>query len=180
MQNDVHTPSVRSVGSNDQTSGMRFWLAVVHRDHVRRGVDQGISQVNHGSKAGVAKLQPGDGLVYYSPRDGAVTGDGPDGAALQAFTAIGRVADGDPWQEAPVTMLGREEVRPWRRRVEYLDGVIEAPIAPLLPVLDLTRSTPNWGWIMRRGLLEVTAHDFAIISREMGIASEMGADTLVP
>jgi len=171
----VHTPSVRSVGSNDQTSGMRFWLAVVHRDHVRRGVDQGIAQVNHGSKVGVAKLQPGDGLVYYSPRDAY-----PEGAPLQAFTAIGRVADGDPWQAAPVTMLGRGEVRPWRRRVEYLDGVVEAPIAPLLSVLELTRSTPNWGWIMRRGLLELTANDFALISREMGVAPELGADTLVP
>ena len=161
--------SVRSVGSDDQTSGMRFWLAVVHRDHVRRGVEQGIAQVNHGSKAGVMKLQPGDGLVYYSPKDVY-----PDGVALQCFTAIGRVADGDPWQAAPVTMLGRGEVQPWRRRVEYLEGVVETPIAPLLPVLELTRSTPNWGWMMRRGLLEMTAHDFGLI------AHEMGADSLVP
>lgn len=145
---------------------MRFWLAVVHRDHVRRGVDQGIAQVNHGSKAGVAKLQPGDGLVYYSPRDAY-----PDGSPLQAFTAIGRVAVGDPWQAAPVKMFGRGDVRPWRRRVEYVDGVAETPIAPLLPVLELTRSTPNWGWLMRRGLLGVTAHDFATIAKEMGAAS---------
>jgi hypothetical protein len=153
---------------------MRFWLAVVHRDHVRRGVEQGIAQVNHGSKAGVAKLQPGDALVYYSPRDAAASDDRHEGASLQAFTAIGRVAEGEPWQAAPVAMLGRGEVRPWRRRVEYLDGVVETPIAPLLSVLDLTCSTPNWGWIMRRGLLEVTAHDFGLI------AHEMGADTLIP
>lgn len=179
LQNDMHMPSVRSVGSIDQTSGMRFWLAVVHRDHVRRGVEQGIAQVNHGSKAGVAKLQPGDGLVFYSPRDVAAPADGRDGTSLQAFTAIGRVADGDPWQAAPMMMGDRGEVSPWRRRVEYLDGVVDAPIAPLLSELELTRATPNWGWIMRRGLLEVTAHDFALISREMGVAHEMGADTLV-
>jgi hypothetical protein len=145
------------------------WLAVAHRDHVRRGVDQGIAQVNHGSKAGVAKLRPGDGLVYYSPKSTY-----PDGPALRTFTAIGRIADGDPWQAAPVSMGSRGEVSPWRRRVEYLDGAIEAKIEPLLAVLELTRSTPNWGWLMRRGLLELTDGDFAVIAREMG------ADTLVP
>jgi hypothetical protein len=148
---------------------MRFWLAVVHRDHVRRGVEQGIAQVNHGSKSGIARLHPGDGLVYYSPKDGY-----PDGAALRAFTAIGRVAEGGPWQAAPMAMGDRGGVAPWRRRVEYLDDVTEAPIEPLLPVLELTRSTPNWGWIMRRGLLELTAHDFGLI------AHEMGADSYVP
>lgn len=135
---------------------------------MRHGVEQGIAQVNHGSRAGILRLSPGDGLVYYSPKDVY-----PEGAALRAFTAIGRVADGEPWQAAPVTMLARGEVRPWRRRVEYLDGVGEVPIAPLLPVLDLTRDTPNWGWLMRRGLLELSASDFAVI------AHEMGADTLV-
>jgi Protein of unknown function DUF55. len=147
---------------------VRYWLGVVHRDHVRRGVDQGIAQLNHGSRAAIVRLEPGDGLVYYSPKDVY-----PDGRALRAFTAIGRVADGEPWQAAPMTMPGRGEVRPWRRRVEYLDGVVEAPIEPLLPVLDLTRDTPNWGWLMRRGVLELTSHDFGVI------ATEMGADSLV-
>jgi hypothetical protein len=147
---------------------VRYWLGVAHRDHVRHGVEQGIAQVNHGSRAGIQRLAPGDGLVYYSPRDAS-----PDGAALRAFTAIGRVADGDPWQGPAVTMAAKGEVRPWRRRVEYVDGAAETPILALLPVLDLTRDTPNWGWLMRRGLLELTARDFAVI------AGRMGADTLV-
>lgn len=144
---------------------MRYWLGVVHRDHVRRGVDQGIAQLNHGAKAPILRLAPGDGLVYYSPKDVY-----PDGSPLRAFTAIGRVADGEPWQAAPMTMM-HGEFAPWRRRVEYVDGVAEAPIAPLLPVLELTRATPNWGWLMRRGTLELTSHDFAVIASEMGAAS---------
>lgn len=144
---------------------MRYWLGVVHRDHVRRGVDQGIAQLNHGAKAPILRLAPGDGLVYYSPKDLY-----PEGRTLQRFTAIGRVADGEPWQAAPVAMLGKD-VSPWRRRVEYLDGVVEVPIGPLLPVLDLTRDTTNWGWLMRRGTLELTSHDFAVIAAEMGAAS---------
>lgn len=148
---------------------MKFWLGVVHRDHVRRGIELGIAQVNHGSRAGIERMKPGDGVVYYSPRDVF-----PDGVTLRAFTAIGRVADGEPWQGDPVTMATKGLVRPWRRSVEYADGVSEVAITPLLPVLDLTRDTPNWGWLMRRGLLELTAHDFGVIAREMG------ADTLVP
>lgn len=136
---------------------------------MRRGVEQGIAQVNHGSRAGIERMSPGDGLVYYSPRDAY-----PDGIALKAFTAIGVIADGEPWQGAPVTMLAKGAVRPWRRRVDYVEPVAEAPIAPLLPVLDLTRDTPNWGWLMRRGLLEVTSHDFGVIARQLG------ADTLDP
>lgn len=141
---------------------------MVQRDHVRSGVAQGIAQLSHGARAPIARLAPGDGLLYYSPKDAY-----PDGAPLRAFTAIGRVADGEPWQAAPVTMQARGEVRPWRRRVEYVDGVVEAPIGPLLPVLELTRDTPNWGWLLRRGTLEVTAHDFA------RVAEQMGADSLV-
>lgn len=147
---------------------MRYWLGVVHRDHVRRGVAEGIAQLNHGSRAAILRLSPGDGLVYYSPKDVY-----PDGRALQAFTAIGRVAEGEPWQAELVAMAGRE-VRPWRRRVDYAADIVEAPIAPLLPVLELTRDTPNWGWLMRRGVLEMSSHDFAVIARELGADSLVG------
>jgi hypothetical protein len=152
---------------------MRYWLGVVHRDHVRRGVDQGIAQLNHGSRAAIMRLSPGDGLVYYSPKDVLSSAEHAPGRPLRAFTAIGRVSDGAPWQAAPVAMGGRGDVAPWRRRVEYVDGVTEVPIGPLVSVLELTRATPNWGWLMRRGTLELTPHDFAVI------AGAMGADTLV-
>ncbi len=68
-----------SVGS--RLLRVRYWLAVVHRDHVRRGVEQGIAQVNHGSRAGIQRMSPGDGLVYYSPKDAY-----PEGSLLRAFT----------------------------------------------------------------------------------------------
>lgn len=147
---------------------MGNWLAVVSREHVRRGVDQGIVQTNHGAKAGVARMTQGDGLVFYSPRE-----DYPDGAPVRAFTAIGRIADGEPWQAAPMSMGARGTIAPWRRRVEYLEGTVDAPIAPLLGELELTRGTPNWGMLMRRGLLPLSDADFAAIARAMG------ADTLV-
>ena len=145
----------------------RYWLGVVQRAHVLRGVEWGIAQVNHGKRAGVQRMQPGDGFVYYSPKT-----DYPEGDPLREFTAIGIVADGDAYQAAadPNVMAG---LRPWRRAVRYSTRARPAPIAPLLPVLDLTRGNANWGYQLRRGHLEITKHDFDLI------AQEMGADELV-
>ena len=50
------------------------------------------------------------------------------------------------------------------------------PIAPLLEVLELTRGNRNWGFIMRRGQVEVTAHDFGVIATEMGANAAIGND----
>jgi hypothetical protein len=139
---------------------MRYWLGVVHREHVLRGVSLGIAQINHGSRAGVMRMQPGDGLVYYSPKTRY-----PDGDPLREFTAIGRIADGDAWQ------ADEGEWHPWRRRVEYDELAHPVPITPLLEVLELTRGNRNWGFTMRRGHVEVTSDDFATIAVEMGATS---------
>jgi EVE domain len=138
---------------------MRYWLGVVQREHVLRGVSLGIAQVNHGA-ASIRRFQPGDGLVYYSPKTAY-----PDGDPLREFTAIGRIAEGEPWQ------ADEGERHPWRRRVEFDESAHAVPIAPLLEVLELTRGNRNWGFIMRRGQVEVTAHDFGVIATEMGAAS---------
>jgi hypothetical protein len=138
---------------------MKYWIGVVQREHVLRGVSLGIAQTNHGA-ASIKRLQPGDGLVYYSPKTSY-----PDGDPLREFTAIGRIAEGDPWQ------ADEGERHPWRRRVEYDESAHPVSITPLLEVLELTRGNRNWGFIMRRGQVEVTEHDFATIAREMGAAS---------
>jgi hypothetical protein len=142
---------------------MRYWLGVVHRGHVLRGVSLGIAQTNHGAKAGVMRMQPGDGIVYYSPKTSY-----PDGPALREFTAIGRIADGEPWQ------ADEGDRHPWRRRAEYDESAHAVPIAPLLQVLELTRGNPNWGFAMRRGHLEMSRHDFELLAHEMGADSLIG------
>jgi hypothetical protein len=139
---------------------MRYWLGVVQREHVLRGVALGIAQTNHGAKAGIVRMEPGDGFVYYSPKTSYPTGD-----PLKEFTAIGRVAPGEAWQASD------GEFRPWRRKVDYDGSAVATPIAPLLDVLDLTRGNRNWGFTMRRGHVEMTEHDFAVIAREMGADS---------
>jgi len=134
---------------------IRYWLGVVQRDHVLRGVALGIAQANHGERAPLAAMHESDGLIYYSPRDRL------GGEPLKAFTAIGRIADNAPYQATD------RDFQPWRRRVEYRSDVEEAPIRPLLGVLDFTRNAPNWGYQLRRGVIELTKHDFEVIGAQM-------------
>jgi hypothetical protein len=133
-----------------------WWLGVVSRDHVRRGVALGIAQIGHGQKAGLARMRVGDGLVYYSPRYSL-----DDTTPLRAFTAIGTVADEEVFQ------VDEGEFRPWRRRVAYDRSALEVPVGQLRHDLDLTRG-PNWGYALRRGLLELSTHDAGRIAESMG------------
>jgi hypothetical protein len=135
----------------------RYWMGVVHRDHVLRGVSQGIVQTNHGAKFSVAKMSEGDGFVFYSPKDVY-----PDGRSLREFTAIGVIAPGEIWQ------ADQGEFRPWRRKADWDEAATSAPITPLLDVLELTRGIRNWGLQLQKGHLELTEHDFRIIAHEMG------------
>lgn len=132
---------------------MKHWLGVVCRDHVRRGTERGIAQLGHGKRDGLARLAAGDWLVYYSPRTSL-----RDGRPLQAFTAIGVVADDEIWQ------AHEGDFHPWRRRVDYLPDVTETPVGSL--GLDLT-AAPGWGVQLRRGLLPLTEKDFGRIHSAM-------------
>lgn len=144
---------------------MKYWLAVVQREHVLRGVELGIVQTNHGAKSGIQRMQPGDGLIYYSPKTAY-----PDGDPLREFTAIGIIANADPWQADESSMVGAT-FTPWRRTVDYARDATATPIAPLLEVLELTRGNRNWGFIMRRGQVELTKHDFDVIAHAMDAGS---------
>ncbi|MGO9692155.1 MAG: EVE domain-containing protein, partial [Syntrophobacteraceae bacterium] len=64
----------------------RFWIGVVSREHVQRGIRGGFVQLSHGRKAPLQRLRAGDGFIYYSPGARYPTGD-----ICQMFTAIGIV-----------------------------------------------------------------------------------------
>jgi hypothetical protein len=135
--------------------GERCWLGVVSRDHVHRGVELGIVQIGHGKRVGLERMSPGDGFVYYSPRASY-----PDGAPVKAFTSVGRIAEGEVWQ------ADEGDFKPWRRRVDYDAGAAEVAVEALRDRLELT-AKPNWGYALRRGLIELTAADFATIRAAM-------------
>jgi len=132
----------------------KHWIAVASAEHARRG-KVGFMQVNHGKAAPLKRIHPGDGVAYYSP---TVTFGGKD--KLQAFTLIGRVREGEIYQG---------EMGDWiahRRDVEWA-AAEDAPIAPLLDELDFTAGKSNWGYQLRFGLFEISAHDFNLIAKAM-------------
>jgi hypothetical protein len=139
----------------------KYWLGVVSKEHVLRGVDLGIAQANHGKRSAVERLSPGDGFIYYSPREGMRTG-----AAVRSFTAIGTVDDRPVWRAEPQEIPGGSCFQPWRRAVSYRTEAKDVPIDSLRDELDLT-SVPNWGMVLRRGLVELTAHDYELIAHAM-------------
>lgn len=164
--NSIHVQSAATVARMryNWSMAIRYWLGVVQRDHVLRGVAQGFAQVNHGAMSPLVRMNEADGFVYYSPRESY-----PDGEPLREFTAIGRIADDEVYQPAdgPLMTGQNGEFRPWRRRVDFDHAAVPAPIRPLLPVLEFTRQNPNWGYQLRRGLIELSRHDFEVIRAQM-------------
>ncbi|AWK89990.1 EVE domain-containing protein [Azospirillum thermophilum] len=137
---------------------VRSWIAVACAEHVRRGRAEGFMQVCHGKAAPLRRLSAGDRVAYYSP---TVTFRGPD--PLQAFTAIGLVRPGAPYQAD----MGYG-FHPFRRDVDWLDGA-EAPIRPLLDRLEFARGGRTWGYQLRFGLFEVSGADMDLIAGAMGL-----------
>ena len=135
----------------------RCWIAVASAEHVRRGRAEGFMQVCHGKRGPLARVQPGDGVTYYSP---ATQMRGSD--RLRSFTALGIVRSGAPYQ---VDMGGG--FTPFRRDVNWAPAR-ETSIDPLLGRLDFTRDRRNWGYQLRFGLIEIAPGDFECIADAMG------------
>jgi EVE domain len=135
----------------------RNWIAVACAEHVRRGRELGFMQVCHGKEAPLRRIQPGDRVAYYSP---TVALRGKD--KLQAFTAVGIVEPGEPYQ---FDMEGG--FRPFRRDVTWLEAD-ETPIRRLIGELEISRGRRNWGHQLRYGLLSVSDHDMEKIAKAMG------------
>ena len=133
---------------------MTSWIGVASGEHVRRGIDLGIAQIGHGKRAGLARMQAGDTIFYYSP----VEKQG-DQQTLRAFTAIGTIIDDEIWQ------ADEGDFRPFRRRVRY-ENAIAIPIDELKTKLKLTSSS-NWGYQLRGGLVQIDEEDSATIRNAM-------------
>lgn len=138
---------------------MRFWIGVVSRQHVLKGVQGGFAQVCHGKKGPLSRMEKDDYLIYYSPRE---TMGGSE--FCQKFTALGAVKTGEVYQ---VKMS--ETFHPFRLDIDYLVGE-ETSIRPLINHLEFSRGGKNWGFTLRKGLFEISEHDFMIIAEAMGIS----------
>jgi hypothetical protein len=131
------------------------WIAVASAEHVRRGRVEGFMQVCHGKAAPLRRIQPGDRVAYYSP-----TAEFRGRTGLKAFTAIGVVRAGEPYQ------VDMGDFRPFRRDVDWLPGR-EFSITPLLDQLEFAAGRRNWGYQLRFGLFAVSDHDIDAIATAM-------------
>ena len=137
-------------------AAMTYWINTVSRGHVERGVAGGFTQANHGKPHMLRRMQRDDWIAFYSPKT-----DYPDGAPLQAFTAIGRVVDDEVYQ-----MDFDPQFQPWRRKVEFLP-CSETPIRPLIDELEFITDKTQWGFKFRFGVFEIGEHDFTVIRDAM-------------
>jgi hypothetical protein len=125
---------------------------------VRLGVEGGFTQAGHGKDSGLKRLKADDWLVFYSPKTNL-----RDGEPLQAFTAIGRVADDDLYQVDLTPGF-----TPWRRNVEFV-RCAETPIRPLIDQLTFIEDKRRWGYMLRFALFKIPREDFELIRRTMAV-----------
>jgi hypothetical protein len=135
------------------------WVSIASRERVTTAVQGGFCQLNHGREAPVRRLQPGDYIIYYAPRERMRAG-----VVVQAFVALGKILPGEPYRAHT-----SKEFRPFRRDVEYSVGT-DAPIRPLLRKLSFTRNRACWGQASRRGIFRIEPDDLAIIANAMKVA----------
>jgi hypothetical protein len=135
------------------------WVRIASREHVTAALQGGFCQLNHGREAPLRRLQPGDYLIYYAPRERMRAGD-----VVQAFVAFGKILPGEPYRAD-----ASKGFRPFRRYVEYSAGT-DAPIRPLLQKLFFTRDRVSWGQALRRGTFKIEPDDLEIIANAMKIA----------
>lgn len=101
-------------------------------------------------------MERGDWIIFYSPRE-----KHPEGPPLQAFTAIGRIADDEPYQ---VEMSA--DFQPWRRNVDFLECT-ETPIRPLIDQLTFIEDKARWGYKFRFGVFRIDDADRETIRSAM-------------
>ncbi|WP_295719495.1 EVE domain-containing protein [Mucilaginibacter sp.] len=135
---------------------MKYWITVVSKDHISRGIAGGFMQANHGKPAPLRRMAAGDWVIIYSPKQ-SMNGTEP----LQAFTAIGQLADDEVYQHKM-----SEDFIPYRRNVNYYK-CIQTPILPLVNELDFIPNKKSWGYPFRFGFLEINVHDFGLIKTHM-------------
>ena len=90
---------------------MRYWIVVVSKDHIARGIEGNFRQANHGKQEPLKRMEVDDWVICYSPKQ-TFSGNEP----CQAFTAIGQVADDKIYQHKMT-----DDFIPYRRNIKFTD-----------------------------------------------------------
>lgn len=112
---------------------MRYWIVVVSKDHISRGIAGGFIQANHGKQVPLKRLTTNDWVICYSPK---LRFDANE--PCQAFTAIGQVLDDEINQHKM-----SYNFTPYRRNINYYTCK-EVAIAPLIMQLEFIKNKNSW------------------------------------
>lgn len=134
----------------------KYWIIVASRDHVQKGVEEGICQTAHGTEAALKRMSEGDWIIFYSPKE-KFEGNSP----LRKFTALGQIKDDCVYQVELDT-----DFHPFRRNVEF-HAVNETSIEPLISELSFITNKKSWGYVFKFGLLQIPRQDFIAIASRM-------------
>ena len=134
----------------------KFWIAVVSKKHVIKGMNWSILQVCHGKKAPLKRIKKDDFVIFYSSKK-----DIKDKKPFQKFTAIAKAIDNEIYQIEQF-----KGFEPFRRKVDFIDCE-ETEIRPLINELDFIPNKKSWGYPFRYGLLEISKKDFKLVASKM-------------
>lgn len=121
----------------------KHWVLVASLEHARRGVADGFVMANHGKRAPLARMSPGDVVFIYSP-----TTTYPKGEPLRAITIVGEVTGEEP--------VPSEVIEGGFRRAADLREIEPLPLADVRTHLPTAR--------LRFGFFELDADAAAAIS----------------
>lgn len=137
----------------------KYWINVIPKDRVLAAVSEGVMQ-SQDNEAHLNRMKKGDWVVFYSPRT-----DIEGTTKLQAFTAIGQIADNIIYlvENAPTLKM-------FRRKVDY-KKVKEIPLIPLIQKLLFIVNKKHWGSVFKLSLIQIPDDDFNLIAKEMGFST---------
>jgi EVE domain-containing protein len=134
----------------------KYWMLVASKNHVTRGVEEGIAQACHGKAHPLKRMNVGDGIIYYSPKL-----EFEKNISCQEFTAIGLVSG----EEVYPYDMGNGFI-PYRRNIKYANAH-PVQIKPLIGKLQFITNKKQWGYKFRFGAFEISEIDFQLIAKEM-------------
>ena len=141
------------VTTRTKDSTLRHWLGIASKDHVALGVAGGFCQLCHGKKAPLRRMERGDYILYYSPKQ-----EFRSRRPCQAITACGVVIGDEVYQYEMLPGFV-----PYRRDIEWQTPVREVP-------LDVLRTLPGWTEVapkLRFGQVELSPELFRAIQAYM-------------
>ncbi len=135
---------------------VKYWITVVSKGHLQRGIADGFMQVNHGKSTPLKRMNKDDWVIFYSPK---LTMNGDE--KLQAFTAIGQTIDETVYQHKM-----NDDFIPFRRNIKYYECK-EIPIVPLINDLEFIPNKSSWGYPFRFGFFEINGPDFKLLKEKL-------------